>query len=68
MKELDVVMSRYLEQHYESATMDDRRHFESMLELPDPELYDLLLGRDEKADPEFMRIAKFLRNLSRLNN
>ena len=61
-------MSGYLEQHYESATMDDRRHFESMLELPDPELYDLLLGRDEEADPEFMRIAKFLRNLSRLNN
>ena len=68
MKELDLVMSRYLEQHYESATMDDRRHFESMLELPDPELYDLLLGRDQPADPELMRFTKFLRNLSRFKN
>lgn len=68
MKELDVVMSRYLEQHYESATMDDRRHFEALLELPDPDLYDLLLGRDETADPELMRFTNLLRKLSRLKN
>lgn len=64
MKELDVIMSRYLERHYESASTTDRDKFRELLELPDPDLYDLLLGRNEAADPELRQFIDMLRNMS----
>ena len=64
MKELDVIMSRYLEHYYESASTADRDKFRLLLEMPDPDLYDLLLGRSEASDPELGQIVDVLRNMS----
>jgi succinate dehydrogenase flavin-adding protein (antitoxin of CptAB toxin-antitoxin module) len=64
MKELDVVMSRYLEQRYASASSAEQAHFEALLELPDPDLYDLLLGRSETSDVELAQFIQLLRNMS----
>ncbi len=64
MKELDVVLSWYLERYYESASSTDQAHFKLLLEMPDPDLYDLLLGRSEECDPELKRFITFLRNMS----
>ncbi len=63
MKELDVVMSAYLEHHYPTANADDRRLFRALLELPDPELYALLLGREAAASAELGAFAERLRRL-----
>jgi antitoxin CptB len=65
MKELDVVMSGYLEQYYESDSRENREYFKSLLEMPDPELYRLLLGRSEAEDPGIGRFVEFLRGMSR---
>lgn len=65
MKELDVVMSRYLEQHYATASGAEQGHFRALLEIPDPELYDLLLGRSETSDVELARFIELLRNMSK---
>jgi len=64
MKELDVVMGRYLEQRYASASSAEQDHFKALLEMPDPDLYDLLLGRSETSDAELARFIQLLRNLS----
>ena len=64
MKELDVVMSRYLEDYYESASTIDQGIFKALLEMPDPDLYELLLGRGEENDPELVRFIEFLRHMS----
>jgi antitoxin CptB len=64
MKELDVVMSRYLEQHYASASSVEQGHFRTLLEMPDPDLYDLLLGRSATSDAELARFIQLLRNMS----
>jgi len=64
MKELDVVMSRYLEQHYASASSTEQDHFRALLEMPDPDLYDLLLGRSVTSDAELARFIQLLRNMS----
>ena len=64
MKELDVVMSRYLEDYYESASATDQGIFKALLEMPDPDLYKLLLGRGEENDPELLRFIEFLRAMS----
>ncbi len=51
MKELDVVLARYLENHYAAASEPQQRAFRALLEKQDPDLYALLLGRDSSDDP-----------------
>jgi antitoxin CptB len=63
MKELDVVMSRYLDQHYASASNADQEQFRALLDMPDPDLYDLLLGRSITPDAELVRFIRLLRKL-----
>lgn len=50
MKELDVLLERYLQLHYHSATEAQREAFEELLNLQDPQLYALLLGRETATD------------------
>ncbi len=64
MKELDVVLTRYLEQHYAAAAATDQAQFRQLLQLPDPELYNLLLGRDAATSPECERLLQRLRGSS----
>ena len=68
MKELDIVMSRYLEQHYASASDAEQGHFNALLEMPDPDLYDLLLGRSVTSDVELARFIQLLRNMPEQKN
>ena len=64
MKELDVVMSRYLEHYYVTATPAEQDQFKKLLELPDPELWTLLLGRSQAPDPELETMVQFLQQMS----
>ena len=57
-------MSRYLEDYYQSASSIDQGIFKALLEMPDPDLYELLLGRGEENDPELVRFIEFLRHMS----
>ncbi len=67
MKELDVVLNGYLERYYPSAGNGDREQFLKLLEMPDPEIYNLLLGRDQTDDPGLTRFIEFLRGMSGKN-
>ncbi len=68
MKELDVVMSTYLESYYADASDEQRRQFEALLEMQDPELYNLLLGRSSAPDPALDPMVEFLRGMSARKN
>ena len=51
-KELDLLLVRYLENVYPTASAEEQRCFEDLLAMQDPELYDYLIGRlrpDDKA-------------------
>lgn len=61
MKELDVLLTRYLEQCYPSAEPEEQHKFKSLLEWPDPDLYALLLGRERAPDPAMEAFAQKLR-------
>jgi antitoxin CptB len=52
MKELDLLLSGWLETQFERASAAQRGQFEALLELPDPQLARYLLGgqRPERAD------------------
>ncbi len=62
MKELDVVMSGFLENDYSEASVQDQSHFQTLLSMQDPDLYDLLLGREPAQDPELANFLLLLRN------
>ena len=64
MKELDVVLSTYLDGYYEAASDDEQRQFRMLLEMPDPDIYRLLLGRGQADDTETRRLVEFLRGMS----
>ena len=51
MKELDLILNRYLESQYASASESQRRAFQQLLEMQDPEIYALVLGRHQSEDP-----------------
>lgn len=50
MKELDVLLGRWLELGWPGAGDDRRRSFEWLLEQPDPDLADWLIGGGRPAD------------------
>ncbi|MEM9385817.1 MAG: succinate dehydrogenase assembly factor 2 [Pseudomonadota bacterium] len=61
MRELDVVLSRYLDRHYGEAPAPRQAAFEALLELSDPELFDLLRGQTEACDRDGEAIVAELR-------
>jgi succinate dehydrogenase flavin-adding protein (antitoxin of CptAB toxin-antitoxin module) len=54
MKELDALLTAYLETHYDAAAESEKAAFQSLLALPDPDLVGYLLQRQE---PESEDIA-----------
>ncbi len=61
MKELDVLMTSYLEHRYPEAPVAEQQAFESLLQMPDPDLYSLVLGRIDSDDKEIVRVVEILR-------
>jgi len=52
MRELDVLLERFLLERWASASAERRAEFSALLDLPDPELAALCLGR-EPPPPEW---------------
>ena len=59
-KELDVLMLRYLSNCYETASEDLQHAFERMLDMQDPELYDLLVGRQNSEDQNINKVIEHI--------
>lgn len=64
MKELDVLMTRYLDEHYENASAQEQSHFKTLLEMPDPDLYALILRRASAESAQLENFTDQIRNLS----
>lgn len=61
MRELDVLLSRWLEESYGTAGEDDKSAFRRLLSLPDPELARYLLTGERAADPDIARVVEYIR-------
>jgi len=57
MKELDQLLTRYLEQRWASADATERQHFENLLACEDDQLWRWFLGREAVTDPEHRAIV-----------
>ena len=66
MRELDVLLLRYVERGLPRADRCERDAFACLLELPDPELYWLLAGPpapNTVRDPQLEHVAARIRNV-----
>lgn len=61
MRELDVLLEGYLDAHYDAAPDEEKRAFESLLRLSDPELVSYLLHGERAEDPAMERLFSRLR-------
>ena len=61
MKELDLVLMRYLRERWPTASGAERDLFERVLDLPDPELAACLMGRATAPDRELQAMLELLR-------
>lgn len=50
VKELDLVLTTYLEQYYETAEANEQAAFKALLKLEDPILFDMLVGNAQASD------------------
>jgi antitoxin CptB len=63
MKELDIVMTQYLDDCYEIASELEKESFKYLLDMQDPDLYALLLGQQTCPDNDVQRLLVTLRTL-----
>ncbi len=57
MKELDVLLTRWLDEHHREAAPVRRAAFERLLELPDPDIAGWFLGRARPDDAELAALV-----------
>ena len=63
MRELDVVLLRYLEEDYPRASPADRAAFAQILELQDPEIFGYLVGRQAPVEASLGNVVARIRRV-----
>ena len=61
MRELDVLLSDWLDTRYNAVSEADKAAFRRLLSLPDPELARYLLAGIEAVDPDIARVVTIIR-------
>jgi antitoxin CptB len=61
MRELDVLLTTYLENDYAASAETDRAAFRRILALSDPDLMSYMLGGETPTDPEIASVVARIR-------
>ncbi len=61
MLELDLLLGRFLDNHYRDLDEAGRSALSRLLDMPDPELMICLEGKADPADPELSALVRRLR-------
>jgi antitoxin CptB len=62
MRELDLLLTNYLDHDYGQANEQQKQAFRELLALPDPDLIDYLLGGQHPADAALAKIVSQIRD------
>lgn len=65
LKELDVLLEKYMHQHFSQAPAAEQQAFAELLCLPDPLLLSYIMGRDQPDNQEQRRVIASLRRTPR---
>jgi antitoxin CptB len=61
--ELDIVLGRFIAQHYAEMDNDQRVIFDELLDLPDTELWDQVSGQKEPAHAHQRVVLELLKQV-----
>jgi antitoxin CptB len=61
MKELDVLLERFLDTQYDAASESRQRAFMALLDMEDPDLYACLLGQQAAPTAELNDVIRSIR-------
>jgi antitoxin CptB len=61
MKELDLLLERYLAERYLDADPVEQGAFRELLDMQDPELFAFITGRERPSTEELCRVVDTLR-------
>jgi antitoxin CptB len=64
MRELDVVLTRYLDHAWQAASPAERDAFARLVDLQDPELFGYLVGRTTPAEESLRAVIAAIRQLA----
>ncbi len=60
MKELDVLLERFVRERFAGASSAEQHAFAQLLDLPDPQLADYLMGHATPPDPQLARLVRLI--------
>ena len=60
--ELDLILGRFMDRHYERLDEEARTVFRDLLERPDNDLLDWALGRSTPTETRYRRLVDLLRS------
>lgn len=61
MKELDVLLTGFMDAHYDAMTPQEQTSFQAVLELPDPDLWACLVSGHSTGDPSLDHVIARIR-------
>jgi len=61
MRELDVLLLRFLEEDYPTASPEERATFARLLDLQDPDVFGYLVGREAPAEESLRNVVARIR-------
>jgi antitoxin CptB len=64
MKELDILLTRYVDERYRAASAEEQQAFQGLLETQDPVIYAYLLGQERPPEHLAALIERITANAS----
>ena len=62
-KELDIVMNRYLQERYETASAEEQGSFNQLLDIEDPIIFDWLMDKTQSEDDNLQALVEILKGI-----
>ena len=66
VRELDVLFTSFVQDHYHGLSLDTQATFQELLEVQDPVIMDWLFGKYEPEEPSMRDLIAFLKEISGL--
>ena len=61
--ELDILLERFMDEHYATLGKNELRQFEMLLDIPDNDLWDMIMQRQQAWDPSVQPVLRLLQTV-----
>lgn len=68
MLELDLLLTKFFDQHYTNLSEKEKKLFQQLLEYGDQKLFSWLLGCEQPDNPEILLLTTKIRGVQRKND